>query len=65
MQDLKFLDRLKNFDRNNVHQNTLNNLRKYTTDSKFDPQIVGQVNTAAKSLCMWCRAIDNYAKVAK
>lgn len=27
--------------------------------------MVGQKNAAAKSLCVWCRAIDNYAKVAK
>ena len=26
---------------------------------------MGQKNLASKSLCMWCRAIDNYAKVAK
>ena len=63
--DLNFLDRLKNFDRNNISDKTLDKLRKYTTRQEFDPIIVGQKNQASKSLCMWCKAIDNYAKVAK
>ena len=65
MMDLNFLDRLKHFDRNNISDRTLINLRKLTSKVEFDPHTVGQKNLASKSLCMWCRAIDNYAKVAK
>ena len=65
MMDLNFLDRLKNYDRNNISEQVLFKLRKYTTRPEFDPHIVGQKNLASKSLCMWCRAIDNYSKVAK
>ena len=62
---MNFLDRLKNLDKNNIPDNTLKKLRSYTTKPEFEPQIVGQKNMASKSLCLWCKAIDNYAKVAK
>lgn len=65
MMDLSFLDRLKNYEKNNISDRILKKLRVYTTKPDFDPQIVGQKNLASKSLCMWCKAIDNYAKVAK
>lgn len=65
MMDLNFLDKLKTYDKNNISDRILKKLRVYTAKPEFDPQIVGQKNLASKSLCMWCRAIDNYAKVAK
>jgi len=65
MMDLNFLERLKNYEKNNINDNILKKLRVYTTKAEFDPQTVGQKNMASKSLCMWCRATDNYSKVAK
>ncbi len=62
---MNFLDRLKNYDKNNIPENILKKLRVYTAKNEFDPVIVGQKNLASKSLCMWCKAIDNYAKVVK
>ena len=32
-------------------------LDQYTLNPQFQPEIVGAVSRAAKSLCMWCRAI--------
>lgn len=63
--DMNFLDRLRNFDRTNVSDPLLKKLRTYTSRPDFDPVQVGQKNLASKSLCMWCKAVDNYAKVAK
>lgn len=64
--EMNFLDRLKNLDKNNIPDSVLKKLRtSYTTKPQFEPQIVGQKNMASKSLCLWCKAIDNYAKVAK
>ncbi len=63
--DMSFLDKLKNYDKNNISDNILKKFRTYTKRAEFDPIIVGQKNLASKSLCIWCRAIDNYAKVAK
>ena len=34
-------------------------------NEKFLPDTVGKVSKAAKSLCMWVRAMDTYARVAK
>ena len=65
MMDLNFLDRLKSYQKNNISDNILKKLRAYTTKPEFEPQLVGQKNAASKSLCLWCRAIDNYSKVAK
>ncbi len=66
MMEMNFLDRLKNFDKINIPQSYLQRLRgNYTSKPEFEPSIVGQKNLASKSLCMWCRAIDNYAKVVK
>lgn len=65
MMDLNFLDKLKNYEKNSIPDNILKKLRVYTTKPEFDPQIIGQKNMASKSLGMWCKAIDNYAKVAK
>ncbi len=65
MMELNFLDRLRNYDKNNISDNILKKLRTYTKKPQFDPVIVGGKNAASKSLCMWCKAIDNYAKVAK
>lgn len=66
MMEMNFLDRLKNYDKNNIPESILRRLRNnYTNRAEFDPAIVGQKNLASKSLCLWCRAIDNYSKVAK
>jgi dynein heavy chain len=66
MMDMNFLERLKSFDKNNIPDAILKKLRtNYTKKAEFDPLLVGQKNLASKSLCMWCKAIDNYAKVAK
>lgn len=58
-----FLQSLMTFDKDNIKQKTLRSLRKYTQNPDFDPAKVEKVSKAAKSLCMWCRAIDIYAKV--
>jgi len=60
-----FLDQLINFDKDNIDERTLSVLKKYTDDPQFVPEIVGNVSKAARGLCLWCRAIDVYAGVAK
>jgi dynein heavy chain len=65
MMDMNFIDRLRNFDKSSISDMTLKKLRTYTTRPDFDPVLVGQKNVASKSMCMWCKAMDNYCKVAK
>lgn len=60
-----FLDRLKSYDRNNIQPATLKKLRVLTTKPEFDPNDIGKKSMACKSLSMWCKAMDNYSKIAK
>ncbi|XP_052739543.1 dynein axonemal heavy chain 2 [Bicyclus anynana] len=63
--DQYFLDRLRDFDKDNISDKTLKKIGTYTCKPDFDPEIVGTVSLAAKSLCLWVRAIEKYGKVYK
>lgn len=63
--DMNFLDRLRNYDKNNISEATVRKLRTYTTRTQFEPNFVGSKNLASKSLCMWCIAMDKFQKVSK
>lgn len=41
----------------------LKKLSKFVHDREFNPDIVGRVSVAAKSLCQWVLAIEEYARV--
>lgn len=57
-----FLEDLKNFDKNNMQEKTLKKLDKYVNDPEFEPEKVGAVSFAAKSLCQWVRAMKKYGE---
>ncbi|XP_053677597.1 dynein axonemal heavy chain 2-like [Anopheles nili] len=61
----KFLDTLKGFDRNNITERTLKTIGGYVRNPDLEPDKVGTVSKAAKSLMLWVRAIENYGKVYK
>lgn len=63
--DINFLQNLKDFDKNHISEKTLKKIAQYTTNEEFQPDKVGIVSFAAKSLCMWVIAIEKYAKVWK
>jgi dynein heavy chain len=65
LNDTNFLSGLETYDKDNIPEKTLRNLAKYIANPDFVPDKVQKVSTAAKSLCMWCRAMDVYARVAK
>ena len=41
----------------------LKKLKKYVENPKFLPEIVEKTSKACKSMCLWVRALDLYAKV--
>ena len=43
----------------------LKKLKKYVLDPRFDPKLIEKKSAAAKSICMWAKAIDNYSDVLK
>uniref|UniRef100_A0A182Q0S0 Dynein heavy chain coiled coil stalk domain-containing protein n=1 Tax=Anopheles farauti TaxID=69004 RepID=A0A182Q0S0_9DIPT len=61
----KFLDTLKSFDRNNISERTLKIIGGYVRNPELDPEKVGTVSKAAKSLMLWVGAIENYGNVFK
>ena len=65
MVDMGFIDKLKNFDKNNVPDTVLRKLRLSINKPEFDPFNIGKVSMACKSLCLWARAIDNYSKISR
>lgn len=60
-----FLDQLKGFDKNHVSDKTLKRIGMYTSDPELEPEKVGIVSLACKSLCLWVRAIEKYGKIYK
>lgn len=61
----KFLDLCKTYDKDNIPTKTIKKLQKYVKDPDFLPEKMESVSAAAVSLCMWARAMDVYARVAK
>eukprot|EP01052_Picozoa_sp_SAG31_P002976 SAG31_NODE_109_length_24587_cov_111.480848_7_plen_3254_part_00 len=60
-----FLQSLLEFDKDNIDEKKLKKLKKYVAMPNFNPDDVGRVSTAARSLCMWACAMDTYSDVAK
>ncbi|XP_047370603.1 dynein axonemal heavy chain 7-like isoform X1 [Vespa velutina] len=66
LSDAKFLDSLLNFDKDNIPEKVIENIRKnYLTKSDFDPEKIKKVSTACEGLCRWVMAMSEYDKVAK
>lgn len=55
-----FLKQLVSFDKDNISDKILKRTSQYCLDENFQPDIVGRVSGAAKSLCMWVRAMETY-----
>jgi dynein heavy chain len=49
----KFLDNLKNYDKDNVHENCRREVQVYLNDPAFKPELVANQSKAAAGLCSW------------
>jgi dynein heavy chain len=65
MNDMKFLDRLKDYDKDNIEPAMIKKLRKFIDMPEFEAEQVAKVSAAAKSICLWVRAMFTYDQVAK
>jgi dynein heavy chain len=61
--DVNFIKSLIEFDKNNIPDRVLKKINKYTSEPDFQPDKVGNVSGAAKSLCMWVRAMEVYGQI--
>ena len=61
-----FMDLLTGYDKDNIEAKRLKTLRKqYIPVDEMQPDIVQKVSKAGLGLCLWARAMDVYADVAK
>ncbi|KAG8439501.1 hypothetical protein GDO86_005633 [Hymenochirus boettgeri] len=64
--DMKFLDSLKEFDKDNIPSKVITQIRKdFISNPEFQPDVIKNVSSACEGLCSWVRAIEVYDKVAK
>eukprot|EP00742_Colponemidia_sp_Colp-10_P007071 GILJ01007591.1.p1 GENE.GILJ01007591.1~~GILJ01007591.1.p1 ORF type:complete len:2165 (-),score=376.69 GILJ01007591.1:179-6499(-) len=65
LTDMAFISRLTNFDKDHIPDDRIKALRSYVDHPEFTPDNVARVSGAARSLCMWVRAMATYSDVAK
>ncbi|XP_064622088.1 dynein axonemal heavy chain 6-like isoform X2 [Lineus longissimus] len=65
MGDQLFLTKLIQFDKNNLPEKVFYKLKKYTTHDDFNPETIGKVSLACKSICQWVLALEHYNEVHK
>ena len=61
--DGNFIKSLINFDKENISDKTLKRIGQFCAKPNFKPDLVGKVSFAAKSLCMWVRAMEVYGRI--
>ncbi|KAM7373014.1 hypothetical protein PAMP_007900 [Pampus punctatissimus] len=64
--DLKFLENLKTYDKDNIPALYIKKIReKFIDNSEFQPSVIKNVSSACEGLCKWVRAMEVYERVAK
>jgi dynein heavy chain len=65
LSDMNFLQKLKDYDKDNIAASTINKLRPLLENPEFTPDNVKKSSKAAHGLCLWLNAIVAYDKVTK
>uniref|UniRef100_A0A8I3RUY3 Dynein axonemal heavy chain 3 n=1 Tax=Canis lupus familiaris TaxID=9615 RepID=A0A8I3RUY3_CANLF len=64
--DLKFLESLKTYDKDNIAPVIMKRIRERFIDHPdFQPAVIKNVSSACEGLCKWVRAMEVYDRVAK
>ncbi|XP_065175861.1 dynein axonemal heavy chain 2-like isoform X2 [Sycon ciliatum] len=58
-----FINSLINFNKENISDKILKKIGSICSDKDFQPDNIGRVSFAAKSLCMWVRAMEVYGRI--
>ena len=59
----KFLGDLKNYDKDNIHENCRREVKPYLNDPSFKPELIRTQSQAAAGLCSWVINILKYYEV--
>lgn len=66
LSDMKFLDSLLNFDKDNISPDVMKKLQQRILNNEaFDPEKIKTASTACEGLCRWVIALSKYDVVAK
>ncbi|NXW28891.1 DYH3 protein, partial [Phaetusa simplex] len=64
--DLKFLESLKTYNKDNIPPAIMKRIRERFIDHPdFQPAVIKNVSSACEGLCKWVRAVEVYDRVAK
>uniref|UniRef100_A0A7S2P1M5 Uncharacterized protein n=1 Tax=Leptocylindrus danicus TaxID=163516 RepID=A0A7S2P1M5_9STRA len=63
--DSRFLQNLENYDKENMDDKMIREVREFTSNPAFDPETVKKGSVAAAGLCKWVHAMVIYHKVSK
>ena len=58
-----FIKQLMEYDKDNMSDRILKKVGAYVSRPEFKAEAVGKVSFAAKSLCMWVRAMEVYGRI--
>lgn len=61
MADIKFLDRLRHYEKDQITPQLLQKVKQITSHPDFSPEVMLRASKAAGGLAKWCRAIELYA----
>ncbi|TNJ27740.1 IAD-4 Dynein heavy chain [Giardia muris] len=59
------LDKLLNYDRDNIKPDVIKKIQKYIVDPEFVPKEIEKKSKAAMAMCSWVHAMNKYYHVAK
>ncbi|XP_075251829.1 dynein beta chain, ciliary-like [Convolutriloba macropyga] len=59
----EFLNNLKNYDKDHIHENAIKAMQDYINNEEFNPDIIGKKSFAAAGLCSWAINIVKYYEV--
>ena len=62
LADMKFLDKLRNFDKESVPTKVLNKVKNLTSKPEFNVEQMTRASKAAGGLARWCYAIRLYVE---
>merc|ERR1719443_1304578 len=63
--DSKLIDRMLNFDKDNIPAEIITKLKPLEDDPSFEPETIKKASVAAFGICKWVRAMIVYDGVAK